>query len=108
MSNTEPEFGCVCGYLPKEDRDCCPIHGIHHQPESHPEPEPQPKRISVGRTQPLYDAAAGSWALDKIEGIAERALMHAEFTVEQRRIIRWAVRTCRELAEPVAFCTDPL
>ena len=93
---------CQCGYLPREDRDCCTKHGTNGkpQPKSQPEPDtpPQPRRVvSVGRTQPLYDLAAGSSPLDKIEDILNRAIMEGEFTVRQRGIMRWALRTCHSI-----------
>ena len=93
---------CQCGYLPREDRDFCTKHGTNAkpQPRSDPEPEkqPQPRRaVSVGRTRPLYDATAGSSALDKIEDIVNRAIMEGEFTIQQRGIMRWALRKCRSI-----------
>lgn len=93
---------CQCGYLPREDRDYCTKHGRNSKPQrqSEPEPETQPQSrriVSVGRTQPLYDLTAGSSALDKIEDIVNRAIMDGEFTVQQRRIMRWALRTCRSI-----------
>jgi hypothetical protein len=90
---------CQCGYLPREDRDYCTKHGTNAKPppQSEPErkPQRQPRRVSVGRTQPLYDVTAGSSALDKIEDIVNGAIMDGEFTVRQRNIMRWALRTCR-------------
>jgi len=53
--------------------------------------------VGVGRTQPLYDLTAGSSALDKIEDLVNRAIMDGEFTVQQRNIMRWALRTCRSI-----------
>lgn len=92
---------CQCGYLPREDRDYCTKHGTNAkpQPQSEPERKPQlqPRRVSVGRTQPLYDVTAGSSALDKIEDIVNGAIMDGEFTVRQRNIMRWALRTCRSI-----------
>jgi len=91
---------CQCGYLPREDRDYCTKHGTNAkpQPQSESEPQPQPRRVvSVGRTRPLYDVTAGSSALDKIEDIVNRADMEGEFTVQQRSIMRWALRKCRSI-----------
>ena len=87
-------------YLPREDRDFCTKHGTNAKPQSNPEPEkqPQPRRVvSVGRTRPLYDVTAGSSALDKIEDIVNRAMMEGEFTIDQRGIMRWAIRKCRSI-----------
>jgi hypothetical protein len=93
---------CQCGYLPREDRDYCTKHGTNAklQPQSEPEPETQtqPQRVvSVARTRPLYEATAGSSALDKIEDIVNRAIMEGEFTIQQRGIMRWAIRKCRSI-----------
>ncbi len=95
-----PSEECQCGYLPKEDRNYCTKHGTNAklQPQSEPETQPQPRRfVSVGRTRPLYDATAGSSALDKIEDIVNRAIMEGEFTIQQRGIMRWAIRKCRSI-----------
>ncbi len=87
----------MCGILPREDRDYCPVHGV---PAAAPPPrQPQPRRVSVGRTQPLYDVTSCSSALDKIEGIVNRANMMGEFTRRQCGVMRWALRKCRSLAD---------
>jgi hypothetical protein len=93
---------CQCGYLPREDRDYCTKHGTNAkpQPQSEPEPKPQlqPRRVvSVGRTRPLYDVSSGCSTLDKIEDILNRAIMDGEFTIQQRNIMRWALRKCRSI-----------
>lgn len=91
---------CQCGYLPREDRDYCTKHGTNAnlRLQSEPETQPQPRRVvSVARTRPLYDATAGSSALDKIEDIVNRAIMEGEFTIQQRGIMRWALRKCRSI-----------
>ena len=92
---------CQCGYLPREDRDYCTKHGTNAkpQPQSEPETQLQPRRvISVGRTRPLYDVSSGCSTLDKIEDIVNRAIMEGDFTVQQRSIMRWALRKCRSIA----------
>ena len=93
---------CQCGYLPREDRDFCTKHGTNAKPQPQSEPEPetqtQPRRVvNVARTRPLFDATAGSSALDKIEDIVNRAIMEGEFTIQQRGIMRWAIRKCRSI-----------
>ena len=89
---------CQCGYLPREDRDYCTKHGSTAESGSEPKLQLQPRRVvGVGRTQPLYDLTAGSSALDKIEDLVNRAIMDGEFTVQQRNIMRWALRTCRSI-----------
>ena len=89
---------CQCGYLPREDRDYCTAHGPNAkpQPQSKPQPEPQtqPRRISVGRTQPLYDVSSGS--------------SEGELTVQQRNILHWAIRECRSIAEGFAELGESL
>jgi hypothetical protein len=87
---------CQCGYLPHEDRDMCSKHG-DGRAIGPPKTPPQPQRVSVGRTRPLYDVTAGSSALDKIEDIVDRAIMYGEFTVRQRGIMRWALHKCRSI-----------
>ena len=88
---------CQCGYLPREDRDYCTKHGTNAEPQT--QSEPQPRRvISVGRTRPLYDVSSGCSTLDKIEDIMNRANMEGEFTVQQRGVMRWALRKCRSIA----------
>jgi hypothetical protein len=91
---------CYCDVLPREDRDCCPVHGI--PAAAPPSRQPQPRRVSVGRTQPLYDVSSGASALDRIEDIVNRAIMEGEFTVQQRNILRWALRKCRSIMEEFA------
>jgi len=103
---------CQCGYLPREDRDYCTAHGTNAKPrpQSKPqlEPQTQPRRVSVGRTQPLYDVTAGSSALDKIEDIVNRAIMDGEFTIQQRNILRWAIRTCRRIMAEMRELSESL
>lgn len=53
--------------------------------------------LSVGRTRPLYDVTAGLSVLDKIEDLVNRADMEGEFTIQQRNILRWALRKCRSI-----------
>jgi hypothetical protein len=88
---------CQCGYLPHEDRDYCSKHGDGRAIGPPKTPQSQPRRVSVGRTRPLYDVSAGSSALNKIEAIVERAVMEGEFTIQQRGIMRWALRKCRSI-----------
>ena len=101
MSNTQPafgtpEFGCICGYLLREDRDYCPIHGK--------EPLPQRPRISVGRTTPLWEEPTASTALSEIEQMVERAYFDGRITSGQRSLFLWAVRKSRE-AESSVRCS---
>jgi hypothetical protein len=78
---------CECDILLREDRDMCPEHGT-----------PKPRRISVGRTRPLYDIYCCSSALDKIEDILNQTMLTGEFCNRQQGIMRWALLKCRGLA----------
>jgi len=91
-SNTAPE--CMCDILLREDREKCPVHGI----------KKLPRRISVGRTQPLWDEPSESRALDEIEQMVERAYYDRRITWQQRNLFRWAARKSRE-AESPARCS---
>ena len=97
-SNTAPE--CMCGDLPAEDRDMCPVHGTDAQAAQ------APRRISVGRTQPLYDASSFLSALAKIEDIVNAAVMNGEFNNRQIGIMMWAIRKCHAIASEVADRLD--
>lgn len=97
---------CQCGYLPAEDRDSCTMHGTKTKPQ--PEPQPEPRRVSVGRTQPLYDATAGSSTLDRIEDIVNRALIDGEITVQQSKVMHWAIRTCRRIMAEMRELSESL
>jgi|HubBroStandDraft_6_1064221.scaffolds.fasta_scaffold276682_2 hypothetical protein len=92
---------CYCDVLPHEDRDQCPAHGIAAQ-EAKAQEVQAARRVSVGRTQPLYDVSSGSSTLDRIEDIVNRAIMEGEFTVQQRNILHWALRKCRSIMEECA------
>jgi hypothetical protein len=87
---------CYCDVLPHEDRDQCPAHGTAAQQAQ------AARKVSVGRTQPLYDVSSGSSTLDRIEDIVNRAIMEGEFTVQQRNILHWALRKCRSIMEECA------
>ena len=103
---------CQCGYLPSEDRDHCTTHGLNaqrqHQSKPQPQPQSQARRTSVGRTQPLYDVTAGSSTLDRIEDIVNRAIMDGEFTVQQRKIMCWALRKCRTIKAEMRELSESL
>jgi hypothetical protein len=87
---------CYCDVLPHEDWDQCSAHGTAAQQAQ------APRKVSVGRTQPLYDVSSGSSTLDRIEDIVNRAIMEGEFTVQQRNILHWALRKCRSIMEECA------
>jgi hypothetical protein len=79
----------------------CPAHGADAQEAKAREAQGR-RRVSVGRTQPLYDVSSGSSTLDRIEDIVNRAIMEGEFTVQQRNILHWALRKCRSIMEECA------
>lgn len=87
---------CYCDVLPHEDWDQCPAHGTAAQQAQ------AARKVSVGRTQPLYDVSSGSSTLDRIEDIVNRAIMEGEFTIQQRNILHWALRKCRGIMEEFA------
>jgi hypothetical protein len=86
---------CECDVLLREDRDLCPEHGPKEQAV------PAPRRVSVGRTQALYDVSSCLSPLAKIEDIVNGAEMAGEFNHNQLGIMRWALRKCRSVASEV-------
>ncbi len=95
-SNTAPE--CMCGILPREDRDYCPVHGTEAQ-----EKQPPP-RVCIGGTQPLWDEPSESTALDEIWLMVEGMYFNGRITSRQRGLFAWAVRKARETESP-ALCS---
>jgi hypothetical protein len=91
-SNTAPER--MCDILPCEDRDVCPVHGTKAREVQ------APRRVSVGRTQPLWDEPSESTALDEIWQMLERMYFEGRITWQQRRLFRWAARKAREAESP--------
>ena len=77
----------------------CPEHGT-------PTPQPQ-RRVSVGRTRPLFDVLTDT-VLDSLETSVNEHYMRGELTSEQRRIFNWAIRTCREISRTYALDCDEL
>lgn len=99
---------CQCGYLPREDRDYCTMHGTNAKRPPEPEPQQQPKRISVARTRLLHDISSGNSRLDRIEEIVNQGIVEGDFTVRQCNIMRWALRTCRKVAEEIRIREEEL
>jgi hypothetical protein len=81
---------CECDVLLREDRDLCPEHGTKAQAVQ------APRRVSVGRTQPLWEDPSESAALDEIWEMVERAHYEGRITWQQRGLFLWAVRKARE------------
>jgi hypothetical protein len=91
-SNTAPE--CMCDILLREDRDACPAHGTKAQEIR------APRRVSVGRTQPLWDDPSESTALDAIWQMVESMYYAGRITWRQRGLFQWAVRKSLEVESP--------
>jgi hypothetical protein len=91
-SNTAPE--CECGILPHEDRDMCPVHGTKAQEAK------APRRVSVGRTQPLWEEPSESTAVGEIWEMVERMYFDGRITRQQRGLFRWAAQKAQEVESP--------
>jgi hypothetical protein len=99
-SNTAPE--CLCDILLREDRDACPVHGTKAQEIQ------APRRVSVGRTQPLWESPSESTAIDEISDTVERMYYDGRITCQQRRLFRWAARKAREAESRCGQCGAPV
>lgn len=104
-SNTAPE--CLCGILLREDRDTCPAHGKAAQ-EAKAREVQAPRRVSVGRTQPLWESPSESTAIDEISDTVERMYYDGRITWQQRRLFRWAARKAREAESRCGQCGAPV
>jgi hypothetical protein len=82
---------CECDVLLREDRDLCPEHGTKAQAVQ------APRRVSVGRTHPLWDEPSESTAIDEIGQMVEQMYYLGKITWRQRGLFRWAARTAREV-----------
>jgi hypothetical protein len=96
-SNTAPE--CLCGVLLREDRDACPVHGTKAQ-EAKAREAQAPRKVSVGRTQPLWEEPSESTAVDEIWLMVERMYFDGRITWRQRGLFQWAARKSREVESP--------
>jgi hypothetical protein len=94
---------CLCGILLREDRDMCPAHGTAAQ-EAKARQVQAPRRVSVGRTQPLWEEPSESTAIDEIWKMVERAYFDSRITFQQRRLFQWAAQKAREV-ESLARCS---
>ena len=93
------DCACECDVLLAEDRDMCPIHGTKAQ-EAKARESKAPRRVSVGRTYPLWDEPTESTALGEIEQMVEQAYFDGRITRQQRGLFLWAVRKSREAETP--------
>ena len=91
---------CECDILLREDRDLCPVHGTEAQ-EAKAREVQAARRVSVGRTQPLWEEPSESTAIDEIAETVERVYFDGRITWQQRGLFRWAATKAREVESPV-------
>jgi hypothetical protein len=90
---------CECDVLLREDRDLCPVHGTKAQ-EAKAREVQAVRKVSVGRTQPLWESPSESTAIDEIWETVERMYFDGRITWQQRGLFLWAARTSREDESP--------
>jgi hypothetical protein len=93
---------CLCGILLREDRDMCPAHGTAAQQAQ------AARRVSVGRTQPLWESPSEGTAIDEIWETVERLYFEARITSQQRRLFLWAARKAKESESRCGHCGAPV
>jgi len=98
---------CLCGILLREDRDMCPAHGTAAQ-EAKAKQAQAARRVSVGRTQPLWESPSESTAIDEISETVERTYYDGRITSQQRNLFRWAARKAREAESRCGHCGAPV
>jgi len=95
---------CECDILLREDRDLCPVHGTEAQEAKAKQAQAReaqaPRKVSVGRTQPLWESPSESTAIDEIWETVERMYYGARITWQQRRLFRWAAQKAQEVESP--------
>ena len=97
------DCACECDVLLREDRDACPVHGTKAQQAKAQEAR-APRKVCVGRTQPLWESPFESTAIGEIWEMVERMYFDGRITRQQRGFFRWAVRKAQE-AESPARCS---
>ena len=95
---------CLCGILLREDRDMCPTHGTAAQQAK----AQAPHKVSVGRTQPLWESPSESTAIDEIWETVERMYFDGRITWRQRGLFRWAAQKAREAESRCGHCGAPV
>jgi hypothetical protein len=98
---------CLCGILLREDRDMCPAHGTAAQ-ELKAQQAQAARRVSVGRTQPLWDSPSESSAIDELWEMVERMYYDGRITWQQRGFFRWAARKAQETKSRCGHCGAPV
>jgi hypothetical protein len=109
-SNPAPE--CYCDVLPHEDWDQCPAHGTAAQEAKAQQAQARKaqghRRVSVGRTQPLWESASECTAIDEIWEAVERMYFDGRITWQQRGFFRWAARKAQETESRCCQCGAPV
>lgn len=90
---------CLCGILLREDRDMCPAHGTAAQ-EAKAREVQAARKVSVGRTQPLWEEPSESTAIDEISETVERMYFDGRITWQQRGLFRWAAQKAQAVESP--------
>src|ERR1700722_4769325 len=92
------DCACECDVLLREDRDMCPAHGTAAQEAKAQRAKAQqsPRRVSVGRTQSLWEEPSETTAVDEIWLMVEKLYFDGRITSQQRRLFRWAVGKAKE------------
>ncbi len=98
---------CLCGILLREDRDMCPVHGTEAQ-EAKARDAQARRKVSVGRTRPLWDSPSESTAIDEIWEAVERMYFDGRITWQQRGFFRWAARKAQETESRCCQCGAPV
>jgi len=100
---------CYCNVLPHEDRDQCPVHGIHAQEaQAKAQREQATRKVSVGRTKPLWESPSDSTAIDEIWETVEQAYFEGRITSQQRGLFRWAAQKAKEAESRCTHCGAPI
>jgi hypothetical protein len=94
---------CYCDVLPHEDRDLCPAHGTDAQ-EAKAQQAQALRRVSVGRTQPLWESPSESSVITEISEMVEQAYFDGRITSQQRSLFRWAVGKAKETESRCGQC----
>lgn len=84
----------------------CPAHGTGAQ-EAKAQQAQALRKVSVGRTQPLWDEPSESTAVDEVSLLVERLYFDGRITSQQRRLFRWAVGKAKETESRCDQCGEP-
>jgi hypothetical protein len=98
---------CLCDILLREDRDMCPVHGTEAQ-EAKAREAQAGRKVSVGRTQRLWDVPSESTAIAEIWEAVERMYFDGRITWQQRGFFRWAARKAQETESRCGHCGAPV